>query len=95
MGDQSSLPGEGFGEAGLAADNRQDPAAVGQAGRPTKEQGSFNTSLVSELRFSSLLSHTSRALPKPQLWLRPERVSAGGETVALSSLTLQNSISLM
>ena len=49
----------GFQESGLASASGQDSDAGGQAGRPTKEQDSSNTSWVSKLWISSLLSHTS------------------------------------
>lgn len=36
----------------------QDSAAIGQVDRPAKEQSRFTISSISELQFSSLLSHT-------------------------------------
>jgi len=54
------LLSEAFPGPGLASENDPDSATVEQAGGPAKGQGCFNTSLVSELQFSSsLLSYTS------------------------------------
>lgn len=56
---RAAYQSKGFQESGLASVSGQDSDTGGQAGRPTKEQGSFNTSRVSRLWVSSLLSHTS------------------------------------